>query len=351
MSNTTGAGDSGGKGDGYFTPRVPNFSLGRRSDGKNGDGNGGNKQYSPWLVIRYETGDVGDRPLPSGTVFWESPDVWVVSTLGVNQPVPGEPNTVYARVTNLGMQDATGVFVQFWWANPSLAITETTANLIGTTTTTVLAGSSVVATCPTPWVPVVENGGHECLLAEAYSPVFDPLTAPLDPADDRHVGQKNEQLVLAQPGQKMSIRLHAANISGFAQPLTFVVQSPPLALLPDLLLQRQMKRSHVLTPATRPLPLSLQVADGPSLFGGPSLLFARRLFTMTAAEIAGTARYCSAPAQITRVAHFEPWEIRTVEIAGQVPADAAPGQVFTFRILQQAGNMVTGGYTVNVVVI
>jgi hypothetical protein len=348
MSNTTG-GDISGKGDGYFTPRVPVFSLGRRSDGKNGDGNGG-KQYSPWLVIRDQTGDVGDRPLPSGTVFWESPDVWVVSTLGINQPVPGQPNTVYARVTNLGMQDATGVFVQFWWANPALAITEANANLIDTTTTTVLAGSSVVVTCPTPWVPVVENGGHECLLAQAYSPVFDPLTAPLDPVDDRHVGQKNEQLVLAQPGQKMAIRVQAANISGFAQALTFVVQSPMLVVPPDLLLQRGIKHRGVLTVATRPLPLSLELADAPSTFGGPSLLFARRLFTMTAAEIAGTARYCAAPAQITRVAQFEPWEMRTVEIAGQVPADARPGQVFTFRVVQQAGNMVTGGYTVNVVV-
>src|SRR5581483_740840 len=38
------------------------------------------RHYTPWLVIRYDAGDYGGRPLPAGTVFWESPDVWVTST-------------------------------------------------------------------------------------------------------------------------------------------------------------------------------------------------------------------------------------------------------------------------------
>src|SRR3974390_1876487 len=99
----------------------------------------GDKHYTPWLVVRYAAGDVGSRPLPGGTVFWESPDVWVVSSLGGNQPVPGEPNTVFARVLNLGLEDATGVTVRFWWANPSIAISEATAHLIGLGSTNILA--------------------------------------------------------------------------------------------------------------------------------------------------------------------------------------------------------------------
>jgi hypothetical protein len=66
--------------------------------------------------------------------------------------------------------------------------------------------------------------------------------------------------------------------------------------------------------------------------------------------VAGTAKYCSAPAQITRAARFEPWEARTIEITGQVPPDARAGQTFSFRIVQRAGRMITGGYTVNVIV-
>jgi hypothetical protein len=98
------------------------------------------------------------------------------------------------------------------------------------------------------------------------------------------------------------------------------------------------------------LPLAFRFSDSPALFIGPSAVFARRLLTQTLQEVAGEAKYCSAPAQITRKAQFEPWEARMIEITGQVPPDARPGQTFSFRIIQRAGRMITGGYTVNVVV-
>jgi len=187
------------------------------------------------------------------------------------------------------------------------------------------------------------------LLAGGLQSSLRSADGALDPVDDRHVGQKNEQLVLAQPGQKMSIRLHAAKYLGFAQPLTSWFSRRRWPCCRDLLLQRQMKRSHVLTPATRP---SVVLAGGGWTVAvrRPSLLFARRLFTMTAAEIAGTARYCSARRR-SPVSRISSRGNQDRGDCGQVPADATPGQVFTFRILQQAGNMVTGGYTVNVVVI
>jgi hypothetical protein len=171
-------------------PKLPEFRQ-PRDDGTH---------YTTWLVVGYQAGDDGTRPLQGGTVFWESPNVWVVSSAGVNQPVPGEANTVFARVANLGLQDATGVYVRFWWADPSLAITEANAHQINPQNlpaVSVPSLSSVVVQCPDPWIPIFENNGHECLFAEAYIPGFDELNAPLDPVDDRHVGQKNEQLILS----------------------------------------------------------------------------------------------------------------------------------------------------------
>ena len=332
----------GGREGRYFTPRVPGFDF----NADRGDG----KHYTPWLVVRYAAGDDGSRPLSGGTVFWESPDVWVVSSLGINQPVPGEANTVYARVSNLGLQDATGVFVKFWWADPSLAITEATANLIGIGSIDIPAGSSAVVTCPNPWVPVIVNNGHECLLAEAFLPASDPLTAPMDPVDDRHVGQKNEQLVYAQKGQQISIRLHAANISGFAQALTFEVQSLRLTRIPELLAARALNHPQTLTPAAAALPVSLEIPEARRFFGPPSANFARRLLSMTLQEVAGTATDCWAPAQLARSERFEPWEARILEITAGVPHDAHPGQTFAFRVVQRAGRMVTGGYTIHVIV-
>jgi hypothetical protein len=331
---------NGGRDGRYFTPRVPDFDIEQDREGKH---------YTPWLLVRYAVGDDGARPLPGGTVFWESPDVWVVSSLGVNQPVPGEANTVYARVTNLGLQDATGVFVKFWWADPSLAITEATANLIGIGSANITAGSSVVVTCPNPWIPVIENSGHECLLAEAFLPASDPLISPMDPVDDRHVGQKNEQLIYAQKGQHILVNLHAVNISGFAQVVHFEVQSLRLSGVPELLAARSLTHPQMLMPATTVLPLSLRITEAPRLFSGPSANFARRLLSMSLQEVAGTGMHCSLPAQVTHAELFEPWEMRQIEVASQVPLDAHPGQIFAFRVAQRAGRLVTGGYTVYVI--
>jgi hypothetical protein len=345
MSNTVQAAPAHrGKGDlkGFTPPALRPPKINRDTG----------KHYTPWLFIRDAAGDVGLRPLPGGTVFWESPDVWVESSLGVNQPVVGEPNTVLARVTNFGSQYATGVIVKFWWANPSLAITEATANLIGVGHATVPSGWSVTVECPQPWIPVEENGGHECLIAEAYIPNFDPLTAPMDPVDDRHVGQKNEQLVMLKKGEHFRFSVEAANVFEFVQPMTFEVQPVLAATVHPLLAARALDLRAELKPPRAALALSLRFSDAAPVFGGPSVLFARRLLAMTKRQIDGDmGSGACGPAQIARVAQIEPWEARKLELSGQVPAGAEAGQTFAFRIVQSIGRIVTGGYTVNVVVI
>jgi hypothetical protein len=57
----------------------------------------------------------------------------------------------------------------------------------------------------------------------------------------------------------------------------------------------------------------------------------------------------ASPAQLVLTRHFEPWQMGTIELTGRVPHEAHPGQVFAFRVVQRAGRMVTGGYTVHVV--
>jgi len=307
--------------------------------------------YTPWLLIRSYLGDAGARPLASGSVFWESPDVWVVSAAGVNQPITGQNNTLFARVTNLGRETATGVQVRFWWANPSLAITETNAHLVGIGFVNIQGGSTVDVQCPTPWIPIVENGGHECLLAEAFIPQFDPLIAPLDPVDDHHVGQKNEQLLLVSPGHPFIVKVEALNISGFALPLTLEVR-PALrqTALPVVLAARTQLAAFKVRPPTGTLPLSLKLDESAAAFSGVSATFARRLLSATLQEEKGTLTSCTSSPQIAHTANFEPWEVRTAELSGRVPADAQPGQSFLFRIQQRVGGIVTGGYTVQVVV-
>jgi hypothetical protein len=144
--------------------------------------------YSPWLVVRYAPGDIGDRPLTSGAVFWESPDVWVVSSLGINQPVPGEANQVYARVTNYGLQQANGVVVKFWWVNPSLAISEADAHPIGIAFVNIASLRTAVVPCPVPWVPIEQNGGHR-------APGRALCQHPRAPATDQGRGKRDRRRV------------------------------------------------------------------------------------------------------------------------------------------------------------
>jgi hypothetical protein len=137
---------------GWSPPILPGLQLPRST----------RTNYTTWLLVRYHAGDSGARPLPPGTAFWESPDVWVESSLGINKPVVGQANRVFARVSNLGWQFAAGVWIKFWWADPALVITEASANLIGKAfLPSIPSGWSVPVECPKPWIPVVENGGHE----------------------------------------------------------------------------------------------------------------------------------------------------------------------------------------------
>src|SRR6202453_4524689 len=301
--------------------------------------------YTPWLVIRYAVGDYGGRPLPPGTVFWESPDVWSEGSGGINQPVVGEPTAVFARVSNFGLQQANGVVVKFWWANPSLAITESSAHLIGIGFANIPSKRTVVLECPKRWVPIEENGGHECLLAEAYVPGHDELEHPMLPGLDRHVGQKNEYLVTAAPGGEFHFTLHGANLAPLRQAVAFEVRAVAADELPPLFERRTELRDTELLPPSAQLPLTLHVRETENSYVAPSDAFARGLLALGSSPTA-----CLPVPWISHSVELEPWESRTIELSGMVPQDAAIGETFMFRVIQRIGPVVMGGYTVGVLV-
>jgi hypothetical protein len=334
-----------GKGDynkRFQAPRIPVINFGRER---------GKTHYTPWVTIRADYGDFGDRPLAPGSVFWESPDVWVQSSAGINQPVVGENNQVFARVSNYGQQNASGVMVKFWWANPSMAITESSAHLIGTAFVDIPSGWTVTVLCPVPWVPVLENGGHECLIAEAFIPTFDPLTAAMDPMDDRHVGQKNEQLIMLKKGESFITRVKAINITDTAHELRFDIQHLHQTEMHPLLKLRAANLPIIVKPSPANLQVGLGFSKEPSFFIKPAVLFVERLLLRGLHVLEDWLEGALEHSHVSHTARFEPWESRTLEISGQVPHDAEPGQTFLFRATQRIGNMVTGGYTVHVLVV
>jgi hypothetical protein len=133
--------------------------------------------------------------------WWMSPDIWVVPgtdpTAPPGSPVAGETAYVWARVTNIGRQDAYGVTVRFYWGNPAAQMFYSGINLIGTALADIPAGETQDVLCLVPWNVVVVNGGHECLVVVASMPGDPPLPDMVDPPGYPQVAQRNLTVVSA----------------------------------------------------------------------------------------------------------------------------------------------------------
>lgn len=157
--------------------------------------------------------------IQDGSPYWYlSPDIWVVPgndpSGSPGSPVAGQPAYLWARVHNTGSTDASGVRVDFYWANPALQVTRSNATFIGSAFADVPGNNGVQdALCLVPWTPVVVNEGHECLVAVANH-AADPLPSPLpdafDPPTYRQVAQKNLTVLVAS----MQAAMLAITVSG-----------------------------------------------------------------------------------------------------------------------------------------
>ena len=142
---------------------------------------------------------IHDGALPQ---WWLSPDIWVVPGNDPNgppgSPIAGKPAYVWARVSNTGDSFAEGTRVDFYWANPSAQMVVGVATAIGSAYVDLAPGDTQEVLCLVPWIPVVVNGGHECVLAVAHAPgdsnpLPDPLPNgfPFDPPSHEQIAQLN----------------------------------------------------------------------------------------------------------------------------------------------------------------
>lgn len=141
-----------------------------------------------------------DLLIHDGTPYWwDSPDIWPVPGSdpygATGAPVAGDQAYVWARVTNTGRDDAVGVRVSFYWANPSVQMRFSTINLIGVSYADIAAGETQDVLCLVPWNVVTVNGGHECLVVTAQLPNDPPLPDIVDPPAYPNVAQRNLTVV------------------------------------------------------------------------------------------------------------------------------------------------------------
>ena len=151
--------------------------------------------------------------------FWTSSDIWVVPgndpSGAPGQPIAGLPAFMWARVNNTGDVPINGAEVKFYWSNPATGVLRSNSTYIGSAYVDLSPGETQEVLCLTPWVPVVVNNGHECVVAEIIhfaDPLPSPLPDPFNPPAFRQVAQRN--LSVLEMGSSMMM-------------MTFQVAAPP----------------------------------------------------------------------------------------------------------------------------
>jgi hypothetical protein len=157
---------------------------------------------SSFLFIRTFDGDIGNRPLPSMN-FWNTPDISFTPMTGTspittNELKAGETYRVRCRLYNRGDVTVPYPKVEFFLTDPSLGFDTRFSTFIGVTQMNGFLLANGIGEADFIYRVPPEEAGHKCFFARTFS--FSPLDRPhdiyfLDPVTDRHIGQKNLNIV------------------------------------------------------------------------------------------------------------------------------------------------------------
>lgn len=153
-----------------------------------------------FLYIRATDTDLGARPLPSETVFWNSPDIELYDSLGIqiatNQLELNKNFVIKVLVHNDGDMNCNSCIVELFICNPSIGFDRSHATQIGIQSISISGHSNAMANFN--FTPGNTNLGHQCLFARAYSYVSADIPSSADQFNtvlDRHIGQQNISVI------------------------------------------------------------------------------------------------------------------------------------------------------------
>lgn len=152
-----------------------------------------------FLYIKGYDSDTGNRPMPSGTVFWMSPDIEIfdgTTPIANNQLVAGKNYQIAVTVRNGGDLPCYSCHVELFICNPSLGFDPIHGTLLGVQMAQVQAQGDT--TLSFPIVATSAMIGHRCLFARVFSFVNNdlPMSATTFPVvADRHIGQQNLNII------------------------------------------------------------------------------------------------------------------------------------------------------------
>ncbi len=153
-----------------------------------------------FLYIASYEGDVGIRPVPSGTTVWNSPNIELYNSSGelipTNELAKGQKHRIEVKVHNDGDMTCNSCIVELFICNPSLGFNRPSATQIGIQSVNVLGHDEALVNFD--FIPDEEDVGHRCLFARAYSYVTVDMPDSAEtffPRTDRHIGQQNCNII------------------------------------------------------------------------------------------------------------------------------------------------------------
>lgn len=317
-------------------------------------------QFLPYLLVRAYPGDHGDRPATQP--WWESCDIWtapgdpstapaIPSSIG-GVVTAGQPHTVYAHVWNLGHVPIAGVRVEFYWADPSLWVDAVNIQLIGMTRIDLAPNISAqchqLVKCPKPWVPVLQNGGHECLFVRIEGFGDSIGGNPWDARLNRHLAQRN--ITVVQQQQQVAPLVQSLNVRRAAGGRIELSQIGAEALHAV-----QIAAPHLrLDPAIKTMPLAhlegttvtVHSLDNPAPRILPHALLKHAAAPAPPAHrVTPTARTIPNADVATLIGHSASFD---AAVNAKIVRAAPPprGTAHVLRVAQYDGNRLLGGYTI-----
>jgi hypothetical protein len=191
----------------------------KKNGGKGGNGGKG-PTATPYLLIPYGTIDSGQRPIPVTQAFANGGIRALISNPGAANGWADFNIQLSCLVANLGAVASAAGFAEFFvgdqfgiWnsSHQSLTTSQVKANaqLVGRAAFTAPPGVTTQLLCPNYWKPGSLPAAEKGVLVQVSDLFTDPVGAPFDAIDDRHVA-RNDAL--------MDPIIHSVTVSGALSP-------------------------------------------------------------------------------------------------------------------------------------
>ena len=152
-------------------------------------------------------------------------------------------------------------------------------------------------------------------------------------------------------GEKFSLNLEIANIADFAQPVMIQSRALSFGEIRRAFAALGLSREHEIQLAQAQLPLNFTLAEIRTFVPGATTAYAHRLLgAIRAVQRRSEEVLCLPYSTIIAEPILHPGESCQFQLEVALPSNARTGEVYGFEFTQRLGNVITGGYTLYIVV-